>query len=174
LLSTAGTRFSVRIDPTNPRVLALSTRLNATPNLSSDAQPEVGKTASLAHVKPGQFVLVGTPGTVLTRADAIGLLVDDGSGQQAEAVVLSARDAAPPLGAPSMPGGWLDLTLEIARADGSNYSTVMRCPIATPAYRRLLSTAGTRFNVRINPANPNVLAADKSSLPDVEAENHAE
>ena len=85
-----------------------------------------------------------------------------GAGEQADAVVVAAQEVAPPGFA--APGGTVDLTLRITRADGSGYTTPTRVSFSTPERRSVVATPGTRLRVRIDPHVPSRVAIDTAGL----------
>jgi hypothetical protein len=84
-----------------------------------------------------------------------------GGGELATAVVLAAQDVAPMPGY-AAPGGIVDVTLEVRRADGSGYTTRIRLSITTPERRAAVATPGTRLSVRIDPNDPTRVEIDPS------------
>jgi hypothetical protein len=116
---------------------------------------------ALAGVDPNQFRVFGVPDAAISLTEIAAL---QGSWEQADAVVIGAREAASPPGVPAAPLGVFDITLDVMRAEGSSYSTVVRIPFANSRNRDLLCTPGTRFKVRIDPANPRLLAIETASL----------
>ena len=76
-----------------------------------------------------------------------------GGGEPASAIVVSAQDVAPAPGF-AAPGGAVDLTLEVRRADGSVYTAQTRVSVATPERRAAVATPGTRLHVMIDPNDP--------------------
>jgi hypothetical protein len=76
-----------------------------------------------------------------------------GGGELASAIVLAAQDVAPMPGF-AAPGGAIDVTLEVRRADGSIYTTHTRLSVITPERRAAVATPGTRLTVRIDPNDP--------------------
>ena len=76
-----------------------------------------------------------------------------GEGELASAIVLAAQDVAPMPGF-AAPGGAIDVTLEVRRADGSIYTTHTRLSVITPERRAAVATPGTRLTVRIDPNDP--------------------
>jgi hypothetical protein len=75
-----------------------------------------------------------------------------GGGEVASAIVTAAQDVptAPGFAAP---GGAVDVTLEVRRADGSIYTAHTRLSVTTPERRAALAP-GTRLQVRIDPNDP--------------------
>ncbi len=73
-------------------------------------------------------------------------------GELASAIVLAAQDVAPMPGF-AAPGGALDVTLEVRRADGSSYTTRTQVSVTAPERRAALAP-GTRLSVRIDPDDP--------------------
>src|SRR5579863_4256277 len=69
-----------------------------------------------------------------------------GGGELASAIVLAAQDVAPMPGF-AAPGGAIDVTLEVRRADGSIYTTHTRLSVITPERRAAVATPGTRLTV---------------------------
>src|SRR5579863_5346143 len=69
-----------------------------------------------------------------------------GEGELASAIVLAAQDVAPMPGF-AAPGGAIDVTLEVRRADGSIYTTHTRLSVITPERRAAVATPGTRLTV---------------------------
>jgi hypothetical protein len=82
-----------------------------------------------------------------------------GGAEQATAMVLAARDVPG-----TAPGGTVDLTLEVTRADGSTYTTATRLSFATPERRAAVAIYGTVLRVRIDPNVPARIEIDPSSL----------
>jgi hypothetical protein len=82
-----------------------------------------------------------------------------GGAEQATAMVLAARDVPG-----TAPGGTVDLTLEVTRADGSTYTTATRLSFATPERRAAVAIYGTMLRVRIDPNVPARIEIDPSSL----------
>jgi hypothetical protein len=82
-----------------------------------------------------------------------------GGPQQATAMVLAAQDVPG-----TAPGGTVDLTLEVTRADGSTYTTATRISFATPERRAAVAIYGTMLRVRIDPNVPARIEIDPSSL----------
>lgn len=82
-----------------------------------------------------------------------------GGTEQATAMVLAARDVPG-----TAPGGTVDLTLEVTRADGSTYTTATRLSFATPERRAAVAIYGTMLRVRIDPNVPARIEIDPSSL----------
>jgi hypothetical protein len=76
-----------------------------------------------------------------------------GGGELASAIVLAAQDVAPMPGF-AAPGGAIDVTLEVRRADGSIYTAHTRLSVITPERRAAVATPGTRLTVRIDPNDP--------------------
>jgi hypothetical protein len=76
-----------------------------------------------------------------------------GGGEPASAIVRSAQDVAPAPGS-AAPGGAVDLTLEVRRADGSVYTAQTRVSVTTPERRAAVATPGTRLYVMIDPNDP--------------------
>jgi hypothetical protein len=83
-----------------------------------------------------------------------------GGGEQASAVVLAAQDVP----GPPAPGGTVDLTLQVTRANGSVYTTPTRISFSTPERRAAITTPGTRLKVRIDPNVPARIAIDPAGL----------
>ena len=80
--------------------------------------------------------------------------------------MIAAHEIAIPPGTPgNAPGGVVDITLDITRADGSGYTAVTRVGFATPERRARFATVGTRLSVLIDPDNPSRVAIDASHLP---------
>jgi hypothetical protein len=84
-----------------------------------------------------------------------------GGGELATAVVLAAQDVAPTPGY-AAPGGFMDVTLEVRRGDGSSYTTHTRLSVTTPERRAAVTTPGTRLSVRIDPNDPTRVEIDPS------------
>jgi hypothetical protein len=103
----------------------------------------------------------GTPHGGFDPAAAAQFIASHG-GERATAVVLAARDVAPP-GFPA-PGGMADLTLEVTRADGSVYTAVTRLGFSAPERKQAIAVPGTRLRVRIDPADPARVAIDTSGM----------
>jgi hypothetical protein len=76
-----------------------------------------------------------------------------GGGEPASAIVVSAQDVAATPGF-AAPGGVVDLTLEVRRADGSVYTAQTRVSVTTPERRAAVATPGTRLYVMIDPNDP--------------------
>jgi hypothetical protein len=83
-----------------------------------------------------------------------------GAGELANAIVLAAQDVAPMPGI-AAPGGALDVTLEVRRADGSIYTARTRLSVISPEQRAALATPGTRLTVRIDPNDPTRVEIDQ-------------
>lgn len=85
--------------------------------------------------------------------------------EPAQAVVLAVHDLPMPPGAP---GGaeisLVNLTLDVTRADGGSYSTVLRIGFRTAARRAAVATVGARLPVLVDPANPQRVAIDTSRI----------
>jgi hypothetical protein len=79
-------------------------------------------------------------------------------GELASGIVLAAQDVAPMPGF-AAPGGTLDVTLEVRRADGSIYTTRTQMSVTTPERRAALAP-GTRLSVRIDPNDPTRVEID--------------
>ena len=77
-----------------------------------------------------------------------------GGGELASAIVLAAQDV-PPMPGYAAPGGAVDVTLEVRRADGSIYTARTRVSVTAPERRAAVATPGTRLSVRIDPNDPN-------------------
>lgn len=85
--------------------------------------------------------------------------------ESAQAVVLAVHDLPMPPGAPG--GGEIslvNLTLDVSRADGSSYSTVLRIGFRTAARRAVVATVGARLPVLVDPANPQRVAIDTGRI----------
>jgi len=76
-----------------------------------------------------------------------------GGGELASAIVLAAQDVAPMPGF-AAPGGAIDVTLEVRRADGSTYTAHTTLSVPTPERRVAVATPGARLSVRIDPNDP--------------------
>jgi hypothetical protein len=170
-LSSAGTPFNVpRTDLSDPRVAALVQQIRATSGtsfasqlgartLESPAAPNGG--VPLFSLGGAQFGVVAAPDAMLTIGELLHLR---GASEPADAVVSGVAEATLPPGMLSPSNGVVDVTLEVTKSDGSVYGAVMRVPCGTPKSRDLVSTAGTRLSVRIDPSNPRVLAIDIASV----------
>jgi len=84
-------------------------------------------------------------------------------GELASAIVLSAQDVAQPPGF-AAPGGAVDLTLEVRRADGSIYHAHTTVNVTTPERRAAVATPGTRLSVTIDPNDPTRVQIDTYGL----------
>jgi hypothetical protein len=64
-----------------------------------------------------------------------------------------------------MPGGLVDVVLEVTPPDGAApYTTHMRMAFSTPERRARIATPGTRLPIRFDPATPTHVAIDKAAL----------
>jgi hypothetical protein len=143
------------------------------PEVAAAVQAAFGQVMHGAGAIPGQQdeeVLAtpgrpapGTPGGGLTPDQAAALLTR-GQAERANAVVVDAREIAVAPGMPSAPGGTVDITLDIAAADGSRYTTVTRVGFSTPQRRARIATVGTQLTVRVDPADRSRVAIDTSGL----------
>ncbi len=93
----------------------------------------------------------GTPGAFNPAQPA--QFLAGGGGEPASAIVVSAQDVAPTPGF-AAPGGAVDLTLQVRRADGSVYTAQTRVSVTTPERRAAVATPGTRLHVMIDPNDP--------------------
>jgi hypothetical protein len=170
-LSNASSPFNVpRIDLGDPRVAALAQQIRAASGSPFASQLEARTLESAAAPNGGvplfwlggaQFGVVAAPDALLTIGELLRLR---GASEPADAVVSGAAEATLRPGMLSPSNGVVDVTLEVTKSDGSVYGAVMRVPCGTPRSRDLVSTAGTRLSVRIDPSNPRVLAIDIASV----------
>jgi hypothetical protein len=75
--------------------------------------------------------------------------------EHASAEVVAVNDINLPGGIGTMvPGGIVDLALDVARTDGTRYTAHTRTAFNTPDRRAAVATIGTRLDVLVDPANP--------------------
>jgi hypothetical protein len=88
------------------------------------------------------------------------------NGRPGTAIVRAARDVVlPPMMAGMVPGGLVDLVLEVTSPESpAPYTAHTRLAFSTPQRRAMLSTPGTQLPVRIDPATPTHVVIDTSEL----------
>jgi hypothetical protein len=86
------------------------------------------------------------------------------SGERATAVVIAVEDRPVRRGLAKPPGGMVDLTLEVTRADGSLYTAHTVIGFSTPQRRSIVAQVGKHLNVFIDPRTPTKVAIDTTGL----------
>jgi hypothetical protein len=79
-------------------------------------------------------------------------------------VVTGARDVPTPPGEMPTPGGAVELTLEVTRADGTTYTAVAGALFSTVERRHRLTATGTRLPVRPHPTDPFRVVIDAGAM----------
>lgn len=95
--------------------------------------------------------------------------INDGApildGIPATAVVTAAQEVnAPAFFGRIVPGGIVDLTLEVTPPTGEPYTTHTRLVFSTPERRARIATPGTRLPIRFDPTRPTRVEVDKTAL----------
>ena len=95
--------------------------------------------------------------------------INDGApirdGIPATAVVIAAQEVeAPAFFGQIVPGGIVDMTLEVTPQQGAPYTTHTRLVFSTPERRARIATPGTRLPIRIDPTRPMRIEVDKTAL----------
>ncbi|MEZ0112031.1 hypothetical protein ABH920_006050 [Catenulispora sp. EB89] len=95
--------------------------------------------------------------------------INDGApildGIPATAIVTAVQDVnAPAFFGRIVPGGIVDLTLEVMPPTGEPYTTHTRLVFSTPERRARIATPGTQLPIRFDPTRPTRVEVDKTAL----------
>jgi hypothetical protein len=85
-------------------------------------------------------------------------------GEAATAVVIATRDVPPPPGERTPPGGAIELTLYVTRADGSRHTALTKVLFSSAARRARFGSIGARLPVRLDPVDPSRATIDPAAL----------
>jgi hypothetical protein len=80
------------------------------------------------------------------------------------AVVTASREVPAPPGETRPPGGVVELTLEVARADGTRYPATAGVLFSSTERRVRYGMVGAQLPVRVDPANPTRVVIDAAAL----------
>jgi hypothetical protein len=100
------------------------------------------------------------------NADQVGVRasVVGGAGESATAVVIGVRDVPGPTGQPPPPGGAVELTLDVTRADGTRHIATAGALFSSPERRAQFGSLGAQLPVRVDPADQGRATIDYAAV----------
>jgi hypothetical protein len=109
----------------------------------------------------------GAPGGSLTPEETAQALAGGAAAlglQPMNARLIAAHEVQMPAGFATVPGGTWDLTLDLAPAGGSGYSTVLRINFSSEQKRQAIAEVGRELPVLADPARHDRIMIDTSRL----------